>query len=437
MNKILKLLSVLLFSSLNCSLAYATAPWQHPGVLVNKAQLDFIKQQVNAHVQPYYQEFLNAQASSYGSKTYKIQGPYAGGVNQCGSYSNPNHGCSAANSDISAAYIQAILWYITGDKTYANNAIKIMNTYAYQFKGFAGYTPGYPCPTKGACTNGPLQAAWDSEKWPRAAEIIRYGNGGSAGWAAADITAFSNMLKNIYLPLIYKGSAGNGNWELSMIDGMMGIAVFNEDLALLKHAQAMWTQRVPAYYYNYTLDNPLYPNTHAPFPSGKSASWNGQVIFNANTSGVTQETCRDLGHTEYGIAATINAAETDYIQGGTLTANLYTANGAQRRLVRSINLMAGLELAQSTTAPKSFCTGAGNKITLSKNATYAIAYNHYHNRLKDPNMAASSGSTGLQGTSNTYQWIQKYLLPLKVPTDGGSHMAVFELLTHYGNAVAK
>jgi len=410
----------------------SSASWQHPGVLVSQQQLDFIKQQVNAHVQPYYGQFLKAQASPIGSLSYTPKGPYPGGVNQCGSYSNPDQGCSDADSDGAAAYIQAVLWYITGNQKYATNAINIMNTWVSSFKGFAGYTTGYPCPAGTDCSNGPLQAGWDSEKWPRAAEIIRYANGGSAGWAATDITAFSNMLKNIYEPIIYNGKDGNGNWELSMIDGMMGIAVFNEDLPLLQHAQTFWQQRVPAYFYNFTIDNPLYPGTHAPFPPGRTGgTWNGQLIFDTNTTGVAQETCRDLGHTEYGIAAAINAAETDYIQSG-FTANLYTANGAQERMITSLNLMAGLELAKSTTAPTDFCTDAGNIINLGPGVTYVIAYNEYHNRLNDPQMADASGTTGLNGTSNTYQWIQNDFLLLSAPYD--HHMEVFEGLTHYGNA---
>jgi len=425
---------VIFFLFFNSLALAATENWQHPGVLVSRAQLDFITQQVNAKSQPIYQQFLNARNGQFGSKTYAMKGPWTGGIIQCGFYSKPDYGCSAENADASAAYVQALLWYITGDQTYANNAIAIMNAYSHKLKGFAGYSTGYPCPdsTGKQCANAPLQAAWDAEKWPRAAEIIRYGHNGSAGWAQADITAFSTMLKNVYQPLIYNGSRFNGNWELSMIDAMMGIAVFNEDLALLRHAQLFWSQRVPAYFYNYHLDNPLYPNTHAPFPSGRQGgtTWNGQTIFNSSTTGVSQETCRDLTHTEYGIASTIDAAETDYIQGGSLTANLYTANGAKERLITSLNLMAGLELAQSTTAPADVCTGAGNKISLGSGITYAIGYNHYHNRLKDSAMADASGTTGLLGTSNTYQWIHNKVLF----SYGTSFMILYEALTHYANA---
>ena len=38
-------------------------------------------------------------------------------------------------------------------------------------------------------------------------------------------------------------------------------------------------------------------------------------VFNASVNGICQETCRDLGHTQYGMASTLNAAETARIQG--------------------------------------------------------------------------------------------------------------------------
>ena len=406
--------------------------WQHPGVLISQAQLDFVKQQVNLKVEPFYQEFLNAQKSNYGSLTYTVKGPYPGGVTQCGSYSSPDYGCSDEDSDSAAAYVQALLWYITGNPTYATNAINILNAYGHGLVGFAGFSTGYPCPGAAkTCENGPLQAAWDSTKWPRAAEIIRYGNGGSAGWAPSDAAAFSKMLADVYEPVIYNGSSDNGNWELAMIEGMMGIAVFNEDAALLSHAQQFWSQRVPAYFYYQPLDG----NQQPPFPPGRQGytTWNGQLIFNALTSGVAQETCRDLKHTEDGIASSINAAETDHIQSqGGYGVRLYESQ--EDRLVWSLNLMAGLESKASTVAPPDFCTGSKDKIELGIGTTYAIGYNEFHNRLNDPNMQDASGTAGLNGTANTYTWIQNGLLPQPLYSDGGVHMAIFEPLTHYADA---
>ena len=52
------------------------------------------------------------------------------------------YGCSASDSDGTAAYVQALLWYITGNQTYANNAINILNTYSEQLQGLCGIYAG-------------------------------------------------------------------------------------------------------------------------------------------------------------------------------------------------------------------------------------------------------------------------------------------------------
>jgi len=418
-----------------CPPASAQTPrWQHPGVLVSEAQLDATRAAYQAGNPVIVSQVAKAQNSNYGSLTYTPAGPWPGGVEQCGSNSVPDFGCSDSDSDSDAAYVQALLWYITDNQAYAKNTIAILDAYSSGFKGYAGYTPGYPCPSASGCSNGPLQAAWDAEKWPRAAEIIRYGHGGRAGWSVSGIKDFSTMLANIFVPIIYNGAAKNGNWEMSMIDGMMGIAVFDEDSALLAHARAFWLQRVPAYFYYQPMDG----DTQPPFPPGRAGSetWNGQLIFNPSTSGVSQETCRDLRHAEDGLASAIDAAEIDFLQGG----SLYTAVtiDAEDRLVEAMNLMAGLEArglpGKKITAPQDFCTGTGsttlNQITLGVGTTYAIGYNAYHNRLNDPNLADDSGTTGLHGTANTYHWIQNGLLTQPLTGDQGNHMTLFEALTH-------
>lgn len=422
--------------------------WQHPGVVVSKAQLDFIKTQYDNGVEPWHSLVANAEKSNYGNPNAKISGPWAGGINQCGSHSGPDHGCANADLDTGSAYVQALLWYITENPAYSQHVIAILNAYGHGLKGFYytfdtkssnskdGRTPTYPskypCPGNvKTCSNAPLQAAWDAEKLTRAAEIIRYGHGRSAGWKDDDIQAFSSMLNTVYKPLIYDGSNNNGNWELSMVDAMMGIAVFNEDADLLQRARTFWKIRVPAYFYNFDLDGSTPKEAYDPFSATQKKympNWNGQTTFDASSTGVAQETCRDLKHTEDGIASATDAAETDYIQGG----NLYTdpTVGAKERLVTSLNLMAGFQLSggRKIIAPDSFC-GKKHKITLGIGTTYVIGYNEYHNRLNDSNMTGS----GTAATSNTYNLIQKNL-PTQIYTDKGVHMAIFEALTHYGNA---
>jgi hypothetical protein len=429
-----KLAMLLSLSVPGCTFAQ-TQTWVHPGIVVSQAQLNATRAAYLAGNSVIVDQVNKAMNSDYGSLNYTVQGPWPGGINQCGANSTPNNGCQDADNDSNAAYVQALLWYITGNQTYATNAINIMNTYANNFRGYAG-TNGIACPSGTDCSNGPLQSGWDSEKWPRAAEIIRYGktsSGASSGWSASAIAAFTNMLVNIYQPVIQNGSGVNGNWDMSMIDGMMQIAVFTENTSLLSSARSFWLGRVPDLFYLQSVDG----NNHATSPRG-NPSWFGQSIFNSSTTNVGQETCRDLRHMEDSISSTILTAETDWIQGGELYTD--TSISAEDRIVGSMNLMAGLESQRTggpdtlITAPVNFCTSSGasniGKISVGPGTTYAIGYNAYHNRLNVTALADGSGTSGLHGTANTYNWIQNGLLTQSLSNDQGNHMTLFEALTH-------
>lgn len=362
----------------------------HPGVYVSKSQLDLMRSQVKAKKGPMYNSFLIASAGKFGKLDYEVQGPPAGGVVECGSYDKPNIGCSAQDSDSMAAYTQSLLWYITGNKQYAANAIKILNTWATQLTQYTN-------------KNAPLKAAWGAELWPRAAEILRYSN---ASWKPEDIAAFSKMLTNVVLPMIEKGSGSNGNWELSMVDAMMGIAVFNEDRKLMNHAEAMWKERLPTYIYLSELDGP-HPK---PLPRGAAYThWYGTTDLNQSVDGMTQETCRDLGHTSMGVGAAISAAETSHIQGG----KLYEAE--QKRLVAAMEFDTHL-LLKKDPVPELVC---GGKVDYAHSSTFVVGYNEFHNRL------------GI-AMPYTKEWVEEYVE--KDPTPGITFMIVYEALTHGENA---
>lgn len=223
----------------------------HPGVLLSQAQLDYMKIMVQAHQDPFYSAFIKAQNSSSGSLTYVPTGPPAitNGLIVCGSTSNPDYGCSNSDDDGTAAYVQALLWYITGNQTYANNAINIMNYYAKNVVGYGNVNGQNVGGTVVSSSNTPLQAAWDSQKWPRAAEIIRYS---SAGWPDADAKAFGQWMKTVIQPQLINGSTSNGNWEISMIEGLINIGVYNDDPATFNLGVTYWKQRIPAVFYYHT-----------------------------------------------------------------------------------------------------------------------------------------------------------------------------------------
>ena len=132
--------------------------WVHPGVLVSRGQLDFIKGRVQAGAQPWTTAFNQMMASRYASLS-RVPAPRA--VVECGSFSNPNLGCTDEREDAIAAYTTALAWYITGNAAYAQKSIQLMDAWSATITAHTN-------------TNAPLQTGWAGSSWPRAAEIIRY-----------------------------------------------------------------------------------------------------------------------------------------------------------------------------------------------------------------------------------------------------------------------
>src|SRR5688500_10165571 len=99
----------------------------HPGVLVNREMLDFVKQKIKAGKEPWKTAFEKMKKSKFASLTYA---PGAIDTVECGPYSKPDIGCGAEKNDVVAAYTHALLWYFTADKVYAEKAIEIMDNWS-------------------------------------------------------------------------------------------------------------------------------------------------------------------------------------------------------------------------------------------------------------------------------------------------------------------
>jgi len=365
----------------------APTTWKHPGVMVDSNRLVYIASQIAVNNTPMQVAYQKALKSKYGSKTYVPQGPPATGVIECGAYSDPDYGCTAASEDFSAAYLQMILYNLTKDTTYSNNALKILNVYGHNVKLYNN-------------TNAPLQAAWDASKYSRAADLAAHLPG--VNWGSTDQQAFKNMFVTVVLPLIYNGSGANGNWELSMIEAMMGMSVFLENATLFDHAVEFWKERTPAYFYNFAQDGSQPVKT----PRG-TPGWYGQTVFNASTSGHCQETCRDEGHTQFGQAGMIDAAETAYIQG----VDLYTPY--EDRIITAVEYNNHWDL---TPPPPSYiCNGTLNTGFCP---THEIVYNAYVNRL----------GKSLPYTNN---FILQKVRTMSDPVN--YNIMVYETLTHAGS----
>ncbi|MGI5282105.1 alginate lyase family protein [Nonomuraea polychroma] len=363
----------------------APATFAHPGVLVSKAQLDFVRSKVNAGAQPWKAAYDQMVASSLASLS---RTPKPRAVVECGSYSNPNYGCTDERQDALAAYTDALIWYISRDSRYAQKAIQIMDAWSAVI-------------TDHTNSNAPLQTGWAGSSWPRAAEIIRYTY---TGWSATGVNRFATMLRNVYLPEVINGRATtNGNWELSMMDAAIGIAVFLEDRAAYDKAVSTFRARMPAY---------IYLTSDGAFPKGPAGSsidtrsevvayWHGQETF---VDGLSQETCRDLTHTGYGLAAIAHIAETARIQGQDLYPEIAD------RLRHALGLHAKYQLGAAV--PSWLC---GGDLTLGLGPVTEVGFNALNHRM------------GI-AMSNTQALTER-----QRPAGTNNLFVAWETLTHAGN----
>ncbi|MDX6241506.1 MAG: hypothetical protein QOG10_6330 [Kribbellaceae bacterium] len=331
------------------SVALAPATFTHPGVGVSRQQLDFMRSKVLANAQPWKAAYDQMMASNYASLS---RTPTARSVVECGSYSNPNFGCTNEREDAIAAYTLSLAWYVTRDNRYADKAIQIMDAWSNTI-------------TDHTNSNAPLQTAWSASSWPKAAEIIKYvyGNWPNSG-------RFATMLRNVYLPEIINGSNSNGNWELSMTEAIQGIGVFLEDKAVYDKAISLYRVRVPAYVY-LESDGALpktKPSQNLDTSAKIVAYWQGQGTF---VTGLTQETCRDFTHTGYGISSISHVLETSRIQG----IDLYPEFG--ERLRQALGFQSKWE-RNLEVVPSWLCGGTLNR---GLGPITEVGYNALHTRL--------------------------------------------------------
>jgi hypothetical protein len=359
-----------------------TGPWRHPGVLVNAQQLAFVRTRVRAGAEPWTSALQRARTSEVASLSWT---PRPRALVECGASSNPNLGCSDERQDALAAYTHALLWNITQDEAHARKAIEILDAWSAVLTGHTMH-------------NAPLQGGWSASLFARAAELMRWTY---AGWPAASVERFARMLTTAYQPTVGQGSGANGNWELVMIEASIGVAVFTEDRPLFDRAVAMWKRRVPAYIY-LTSDGP----TPVPPPAGPDRTSPEALAGYWKTSafqadGQAQETCRDFGHTSWGLAAAINVAETALQQG----VDLYQ--------VEARRLQAGLEFhaafVNEAPVPPWLC---GGRVRLSTLPFWEIGFNHLGTRrgMSLPNTMA--------------------LIDSQVRPGGASYFIAWETLTH-------
>lgn len=315
------------------------AGFVHPGALDTREELDFVRSRIREGGQPWKGEFERLRTSPlavrapHGLATINSAGPDA----------------AVSRDDAIAAYTQALLWYFSGDDAYALRSAAILDSWAPLERFTAG------------TEQDRLQAGWIGSVFAQAAEIMR----GYPGWTPARISAFQSMFRRAFYPQVNTASFWNGNVDLTEIDAMVSIAVFNDDEAEFRAGLERLRARIPAY---------IYLSSDGPRPRpirGDSGDFRKFWYYPAQwVDGLTQETCRDNGHhAQYGIGSALHAAEVAWHQG----VDVYSENRV--RLTAAMELMARQFLSGSMLG-----VAPNDSPTPDRYDTWEVGYAHFHDR---------------------------------------------------------
>jgi hypothetical protein len=310
--------------------------WVHPGAMNSKDELDFVKAKIAAKANPWYTVF-NTMVRDFATAYNKTSAPQ----DQNGATEN------AMKQDAKQCYANALAWYHTGNTTYAENAIKILNTWSSTFTGYST--------TQG---QSQLDCSWIGSIFAPAAEIMR----GYTGWTATQQADAVVMFKTKFVPTLNKQPIwSNGNIDLTLAEALMSIAVFCEDATIFNAAVTKLNTRIPLYFYMTSDGTPNnLPNL---------ADWSNPNPVTNWVDGLTQETCRDNNHhAQFAMAAALHATEVAFHQG----VDIYTPNST--RFVAVLELMAK---QVQTGNMQGTCNGT---TTTDLYDTWEVGYNHYANR---------------------------------------------------------
>lgn len=198
----------------------AHADFIHPGITNTRSDLDRIKSMVEAQVDPWYASYLEMEADSKSSYNYTVRGDPS--FTELGRDDGTNY--SAWNSDIRAAYYNAIRWYVTGDERHAEKAVEIFNAW----NNLEDVTSGGTRALSGAIVYIMLEAA----------EIIK---STYDGWPESEIQEFKDMLvypgySNTAEPDGISRTSGSFYWQAyqgdSVRHGNQGLAGFRAVMAM-------------------------------------------------------------------------------------------------------------------------------------------------------------------------------------------------------------
>ena len=219
----------------------SSAGFVHPGVGVDAASLETTRSELIAGAEPWTSYYQGMLATKYASTTLTSTNQGAGD----GVPANPdfnNVGVSdKLGQDSEGAYTQAILYYLTGNPVYRENALKIVRIWSHMDP------TGYKFFADAQIKTGPFVY-----RIMAAAELLRYTSavaspdGYPLAWTAKDTADFTD---NFAVPMVDTMDYGNA-WYMNQgtlpLEGAMASYIFTDNRARYDQAVEWFTMNSTA-----------------------------------------------------------------------------------------------------------------------------------------------------------------------------------------------
>lgn len=314
--------------------------FRHPGILHTEQKMEVMRYMVVQKVEPAYGSWLLLKANERAKADYDMQGPFRV-ISRDGAFAYTK---GKMEADFSAAYLNAIMWYLTRDRRHAEKSLAILSAYADSLT----FIP--------ATNDAPLLAGLEGFKIVYALEALKHT---CPGISKRKLAKIEKMLRLHFLPVIEKFYAtppyANGNWGAVVSKTCMAAGIYFDDRKMYDRAKA---------FYLHARDNGTIEN----YISGKT--------------GQTQESGRDQGHPQLGLGAMATICELAWQQGDDLYSALDNRLMKGYEYVAKYNLGYDVPFEQWTDVTGKYCDWAtiSEKSRGAFRPIYEIAYNHFVRR---------------------------------------------------------
>lgn len=217
-----------------------TSTLQHSCMLHTEADFQFVKEKVDAGLQPWKNAYDHLCQSQHSQNTWTASPveklARLDQKNWSDKYPNDWNNYTHLMRDAASAYQLALRWKISGDDSYAKAGVDILNAWAKKCTGYIVGSDG-----KFIDPNENLIAI-QIHQLANAAEVLRT----YKGWNEADFTKYKAWMKDVFYPFAtnflstHEGRACALhywlNWDLANMTAILSIGILNDDNFLINEA---------------------------------------------------------------------------------------------------------------------------------------------------------------------------------------------------------